>query len=185
VTLAKLTAILTGYFPSIYTNLALYTMLIGFLVTSMVWRRNIYCLYMCPFGAAQRCINVIGGFNLKLPVRAVRFLDTARNALVFAAIFAGLITLQPALATYEPFAALFALTGSTLQWMLLFLVLVTSLLVKTPWCRFLCPMRSFEIVFRNAGEAARGGRARAAAAGGSSGGHGDPDLDQAGEGAVP
>ena len=151
ISLAKLTSILSGYFPSVYTHVAFYTMLVGFLVTSLVYRRNLYCLYMCPFGAAQRCISVIGGFNVKLPAWVVRFLDTARNVLVFAAIFAALITLQPALASYEPFAAMFALTGSTLQWLLLFLVLVTSLIVRTPWCRFLCPMRSFEIVVRNAG----------------------------------
>jgi hypothetical protein len=151
VSLAKITSLLSGYFPDIYSNLAFYLLIIGFVVTTFLYRRNIYCLYVCPFGAAQRCVGVIGGMNLKLSARVGRLLEVSRNVVVFAAIFAAFITLQPALASYEPFAALFALTGSTLQWGLLFIVLTLSLVTRNPWCGFLCPLRSIGIVLRNLG----------------------------------
>lgn len=156
ISLAKITSLLSGYFPDIYSNLAFYFLIIGLVITTLLHRRNIYCLYVCPFGAAQRCVGVIGGMNLKLSARVGRLLESSRNVVVFAAIFAAFITLQPALASYEPFAALFALTGSTLQWGLLFIVLTLSLVVRTPWCGFLCPLRSIEIVLRNVGAWGRG-----------------------------
>lgn len=146
ITLAKITAFLSGYLPDPRTALAIYLLLAGFLLTSFFYGRNLYCLYACPFGAAQRVVGAIGGFRLKVPAWTVRFMEGARNAVVFAALFMAFITLQPALASYEPFAALFALHGTTLQWFLLFLVLTASLLVQTPWCNFLCPMRTLELV---------------------------------------
>jgi polyferredoxin len=73
-------------------------------------------------------------------------MEETRDLIVFAALFMAFITLQPTLASYEPFAALFALHGTTLQWLLLFIVLTASLLIQTPWCNFFCPMRTIERV---------------------------------------
>jgi hypothetical protein len=149
ITLAKLTALMSGYFPNPRTSLALYLLIAGFAVTSLLYRRNVYCLYACPFGAAQRCVGVIGGKGFRLPRWAVRLMEGTRNVVVFAALFMAFLTLQPALASYEPFAALFSLRGTTLHWVLLFIVLVASLALRTPWCNFFCPMRSFEMVLVN------------------------------------
>lgn len=149
ITLAKITAILSGFFPDVRTGLALYLLLAGFAVTSFAWGRNVYCLYACPFGAAQRCVGVIGAKRFKLPVWSVRVLEKLRTLIVFAALFMAFLSLQPALASYEPFAALFSLRGSTLQWLLLFIVLVASLFIRTPWCSFFCPMRTFEIAIKD------------------------------------
>ena len=149
ITLAKITAMLSGFFPDPRTSLALYLLIAGFVVTSVAWGRNIYCLYACPFGAAQRCVGLIGGKTLKLPPWSVRLMGHIRNLIVFAAIFMAFLTLQPALSSYEPFAALFSLHGSTLQWLLLFVVLVVSLVIREPWCNHFCPMRSVEIVLQD------------------------------------
>jgi len=123
--------------------------LAGFLVTSFAWGRNVYCLYACPFGAAQRCVGVIGGKKLTLPRWAVRLLEGLRNLIVFAVLFMAFLTLQPTLASYEPFSTLFSLRGSTLQWVILFVALVASLALRTPWCDFGCPMRTIEIALRD------------------------------------
>jgi polyferredoxin len=146
ITLAKITAFLSGFLPNPRTALAIYLLLTGFLLTSAVYGRNLYCLYACPFGAAQRVIGVIGGGRLKVPTWVARVMERIRDLVVFLAVFLALVTLQPALASFEPFAALFALHGSTLQWLLLFIVLTASLLIQTPWCNFFCPMRTFEMV---------------------------------------
>jgi hypothetical protein len=159
ITLAKITGFLSGYFPDPRASLAIYLLLTGFLLTSIVYGRNLYCLYACPFGAAQRVIGVIGGFRLKVPPWSVRLMEGARNVVVFSALFMAFITLQPALASYEPFAALFALHGTTLQWFLLFIVLTASLLIQTPWCNFFCPMRTFELVILDSKRWLRGGGA--------------------------
>jgi polyferredoxin len=59
-------------------------------------------------------------------------------------VFLAFLALKPALASYEPFAALFTLTGTALQWLLLFVVLTMSLFVSTPWCNLFCPVRTVE-----------------------------------------
>ena len=148
ITLSKIAAFLSGFFPDPRTSLALYLLLAGFLLTSVLYGRNLYCLYACPFGAAQRVAGAIGGFRLKVPPRAARVLMSIRNLLVFAALFLAFLTLQPVLSGYEPFAALFSLQGTTLQWFLLFLVLVASLFLTEPWCTFLCPMGALEKVLQ-------------------------------------
>jgi polyferredoxin len=160
ITLAKITKLLSGYFPDIRTGLALYLLIGGFIVTTFLYGRNIYCLYACPFGAAQRCVGVIGGRGFKLPAWSVRLMQRLLNVIVFVAVFIALLTLQPALASYEPFAVLFSLRGTTLQWLLLFVVLVVSLTIRTirnPWCNFFCPMRSAELLLKEVRRAFRKG----------------------------
>jgi len=177
ITLAKITAFLSGYIPDPRTGISIYLLLGGFLLTSVFFGRNLYCLYACPFGAAQRVVGAIGGFRLKIPPWVVRFMEGARNVVVFAALFMAFITLQPALASYEPFAALFALHGTTLQWFLLFIVLTGSLLIQTPWCNFFCPMRTLELVVLDTKRWLKvGGTGPALSDEGGSGGGADSDL---------
>jgi polyferredoxin len=91
----------------------------------------------------------------QLPAWSVKLMQRLRNVIVFAAIFIAFFTLRPALSSYEPFAVLFSLRGTTLQWLLLFMVLVTALTVRVPWCSFLCPMRTIEGVLLDLRRAVR------------------------------
>ena len=144
ISLAKIASMMAGYFPDPSSGLAIYLLVLGFLLTSFLFGRNIYCQYVCPFNAAQRLVGLIGGASIKLPSWIVQTAERIRNLLVFAAIFLAFLTLKPALASYEPFAALFSLTGTTLQWLLLFIVLTLSLVVSTPFCNLFCPVRTIE-----------------------------------------
>ncbi|MCK4771368.1 MAG: 4Fe-4S binding protein [Candidatus Latescibacteria bacterium] len=149
ITIAKITSLMSGYFPDIQSNLSLYLLIAGFMLTVLVLGRSIYCTHICPFGAAQQIINLIGGKNIKLPIWAARLMIMARNVIVFTAVVAAFITVQPALTSYEPFATLFALRGTVLQWLLLLVVMVTSLFIHRPWCNFLCPVRTCERVLQD------------------------------------
>jgi hypothetical protein len=144
ISLAKLASMMAGYFPDPSSGLAIYLLIAGFLLTPMLFGRNVYCLYVCPFNAAQRLVGLIGGASVKLPSWLVRTAERLRNVVVFAALFLAFLALKPALASYEPFAALFSLTGTALQWLLLFLVLTMSLVISTPFCNLFCPVRTVE-----------------------------------------
>ena len=144
ISLAKIASLMAGYFPDPSSGLAIYLLVVGFVLTSLLFGRNIYCLYVCPFNAAQRFVGLIGGASLKLPGWLVIMAERIRNVIVFAVLFLAFLTLKPALASYEPFAALFSLNGTTLQWLLLFLVLTLSLVVSTPFCNLFCPVRTIE-----------------------------------------
>ncbi len=144
ITISKITTILSGYIPDLHTNLRWYLLLSGFALTAIVYGKNIYCTHVCPFGAAQRCVGIIGGARIKVSSAISGFAVKVRNALVFSAIIAALIITQPTSAGFEPFAALFALKGTTSQWILLSIVIISSLFIKTPWCNYFCPVRSCE-----------------------------------------
>jgi polyferredoxin len=71
-------------------------------------------------------------------------MNQTRNLIVLVAVAAALARVEPARASYEPFAALFALKGTMLQWVLLLIILIVSLFIRRPWCHYFCPMRSCE-----------------------------------------
>ncbi|MDT8436233.1 MAG: FMN-binding protein [Gemmatimonadota bacterium] len=158
ITLAKLAGLFSGFLPDVRTGLAVWLLLAGFLVTSALRDRNLYCLYACPFGAAQRVVGLVGIRRVRVPPSAARLLEATRDIIVLGLLLAALVTLQPALAVYEPFAPLFSLRGETFQWVLLSVVLVASLAIPAPWCAFLCPMRTIE---RGIGDLRRAVRQRA------------------------
>jgi len=144
ITLTKLTGFLAGWFPEVRTNLAIYLLVGGFVLSVLIFGRSLYCTHLCPFGAIQRFINLIGGKSIHLPVWSVKLMRKMRDVIVFGAVVTALAMAQPGLAHYEPFAALFSLKGSMLQWFLLLIVLLLSLIMDRPWCNFMCPMRTGE-----------------------------------------
>ncbi|MFC1553602.1 FMN-binding protein [candidate division KSB1 bacterium] len=151
ITFTKISTFLMGYFPDLNTGIYWYILIGGFVITILLFGKSIYCTHVCPFRAAQRCIGIIGGSGFKLPQWAVITLNRSRNFFAFTALTAALIFAQPGLASYEPFGAIFSLNGTFLQWFLLFVVLILSLIIRNPWCFFFCPMRTCErvlIVFR-------------------------------------
>jgi polyferredoxin len=60
--------------------------------------------------------------------------------LLWLALLIVFTTSNPALAGFEPFATLFALRGSAVQWYLVTAAVLSSLVTPRLWCRFLCPV---------------------------------------------
>lgn len=141
-TLARVSAFLSGYFPRVEANLVLYILSAGFVLPLLFQGRSVYCTHICPFGTAQRIFNLISGKRWAIPPHLASIMTLCRNILVFLAVLMALALVNPTMATYEPYAVLFAFRGTNLQWILMAVVLLVSLIVYRPWCRFLCPMRS-------------------------------------------
>jgi len=154
ITLTKLTGFLAGWFPEVRADLAIYLLVGGFVLSVLVFGRSLYCTHLCPFGAIQRFINLIGGKRIHLPIWSVKLIRRTRDVIVLGAVVTALALSQPGLAHYEPFAALFSLKGSMLQWFLLLIVLLLSLIIDRPWCNFMCPMRTGELALQDIRERA-------------------------------
>ncbi|MCP4680700.1 MAG: FMN-binding protein [Desulfobacterales bacterium] len=139
-TLSKLTGLLLGFIPC--WQLYIYWILLigGILLYITLDKKNPYCQWFCPFGAAQECLGVIGGAKVRTPVRFQSFLRWTQRGLAFSAVILAILFRNPGLAGYEIFGALFSLTGSTFQMILLMVILIASLFIKRPWCSYLCPM---------------------------------------------
>jgi hypothetical protein len=140
-TLAYITKLMVGYWPQWQTNLYWYFLVVGILFVFTVDNKNPYCRWICPFGAAQECMGVIGGARSLSPGRFAALLTWLQRLLALTAIVVGVYLRSPGLASYELFGVLFDLLGSWLQFVALGLVLIAALFISRPWCNYLCPIR--------------------------------------------
>ena len=140
-TLAFVTKLVLGYWPQWQTNLYWYFLLGGTLFVILVERKNLYCDRICPFGAAQECMGATGGAKVRTPPRHRTWLKWLPRILALVAILLGVFLRSPGVASYELFGTLFDFRGSGIQFLALGLVLLGSLFLLHPWCRYLCPVR--------------------------------------------
>ncbi len=137
--LAHINMVLLGYWPEWQTHLFWYILIAGLLLFKAKKEWNVYCYDFCPFGAIQEFIGMIGGAKPRR-VRWKSGLLWAQRILTLAAISLALIFRNPGVTSYEIFGTAFRLEGSDYQFMLLAIVVLTSLFLYRPWCRYLCPL---------------------------------------------
>lgn len=133
--------LLLGYWPQWQTNLYWYLLLGGVLFVFTVDNKNPYCEWFCPFGAAQECMGAIGGAKARSVGRFRDPLKWTTRIVAWLAIVIALLLGNPGVTSYEVFGTLFSLTGSTMQFILLGIVLVAALFIRRPWCTYLCPLK--------------------------------------------
>lgn len=121
-------------------GLASYTSLICLLLAVNIFlltRKNLYCSYVCPFGAAQECLSVIT--RCQNPDKHNRFIKwSPRIALLFA-LMGGLYFRNPSAFSYAPVSVFFNIIGSQVLFVLVILIIISSLIIKRPWCNLFCP----------------------------------------------
>jgi polyferredoxin len=141
-----------------HVHLSNVVILVAALVTALL-ARNAFCGWLCPFGFIQDMTSTFSAFVQKrVPVirRAVKTLKTrgARLAvldrylrflkygvLAWAVIGAAVYGFM-VFRDYDPWAALWNLLelSLTVGTIVLAIVLVASLFVERPWCRYACPL---------------------------------------------
>lgn len=139
-TLAHFTSFLSGYWPNWRTNLYWYLLLGGVVLATLVRGKNPYCSWFCPFGGVQECLGAISGATAYRPQRFYPRFKLFQRGLAFVAIVLGLALRQPTATSYEPFGTLFALSGGFFPWMFLVIMLFTSMVIRRPFCTYLCPL---------------------------------------------
>ncbi|MFC2155524.1 FMN-binding protein [Acidobacteriota bacterium] len=130
--LVLINKMLLGYWPHWQINLYWYILLAGVFLLLIFEKRNIYCERVCPFGAAQEGLAVIGGGKLKVPDKVSRWLRRLQRFLAFSAIGIALYLKNPGLTSFEVFGAFFQLVGSNFMFILLAVTLISSLFIKRP-----------------------------------------------------
>ena len=134
-------ALLLGRVPPLDTaHLVWYLLFGGVIATVLVFGRNLYCYWICPFGALHELLTVASGGGLTPSPTVGRLLRRARPVLVWGALIFIFLTRSPSTGSYEPFGTFFTRTGSGLSWALLILVLVMGLVSKRFWCLYFCPV---------------------------------------------
>jgi NosR/NirI family transcriptional regulator, nitrous oxide reductase regulator len=139
-TITMIISLLSGYWPDWQNNVYWYLLIGGVLFVTTVDAKNPYCSWFCPFGAFQECLAAVTHAKHYRPRRLHEPLKWVQRGLALAAIVLGLALRRPGVAGYEPFATLFDLRGTAVQWGLLLLVIFASLLIYRPFCNYLCPI---------------------------------------------
>ncbi|WDP91663.1 MAG: FMN-binding protein [Desulfobacter sp.] len=104
----------------------------------LVTKKNLFCAYICPFGAVQELLGRITGCP---PPKPRKWMDWTVRAWVFAVLLAALYFQTPADAMYEPFSKAFNFVGSGIVYGLTIVVAIGALVVRRPWCNLFCPAR--------------------------------------------
>jgi uncharacterized protein with FMN-binding domain len=145
ISLSNIAVIFLGYFPPVSEKLFWYLLVIGALLIILIYGKNLYCFWLCPFGAIQELTAKIGGINIQLSKKTLVYVQYISYTLTWAALMIIFITANPSLGSYEPFATLFGLEGFGVQWYILPAVILGSFVLNRFWCRFFCPVG---VVFR-------------------------------------
>lgn len=143
------TRLLGGDWPSWTTHLYWYILLALLLLAFSRTGRNPYCPWICPFGAAQDVIGLVGGARKRRLPSALLF-TWVKRVLLWLAVLLGLLYRAPGATSYEVFAAFFRLSGTGFQYAILALVLVTAVFVSRPFCGWVCPVDTTEHLARYA-----------------------------------
>jgi len=147
-TLSRFASISAGYLPDPSNELHLYLLLGGSILALLLTGRNTYCHSVCPFGAAQEFLGLIGGAKPFRRQRLFRLLRRVSYTAAFIILLAALFMRNPSITQYEVFGAFFQLTATTTLFVILFIFNVLSLLIKRPYCHFMCPVGGVMAFFR-------------------------------------
>jgi polyferredoxin len=116
----------------------------------------VFCGWVCPLGTLQEWISKIGrkifkkNYNKIIPYKYDKYLRFLRYVVLAWVIYMTAATGKIAFEAYDPFYTLFNLWSSELAVsgvIVLVLVVVASLFVERPWCKYACPYGAFLGVF--------------------------------------
>lgn len=105
---------------------------------SLLWGR-FYCGWICPLGAVQEFLNPAPE-NRSLPQPLDRVLKYLKY---FSLIIIGYLTWHSThniWQNYDPSRTLFTFSGSMIAIIILAIILLISILVSRPFCKYLCPL---------------------------------------------
>ncbi len=124
---------------------------------------NIYCGYLCPFGALQELVgelsrlpewasrrlqHLLPGWGSHLPKadpdkKTWRYGRLVKFGLLFILVMSYAANLNPGLASSDPLVTVFGIGKSRFVLAIVAVVLVLSFFYKRFWCRNLCPAGAF------------------------------------------
>lgn len=140
INLGNIASLISGNLPSFAEWPFWFFLVVGTLLLILVSGRNLYCSWLCPFGAVQEGIHrALCLMRYGIPQTYLVHAGKLRLTLTWIALMIAFICLNPSIAGYEPFSAFFGGQANTGQWLIMGLVLFMSIFANRIWCRFFCP----------------------------------------------
>ena len=110
------------------------------IVLPLFGKKKFYCIYVCPFGAAQELAGKCYKHKRSVPEKAARVLLIFRKALFVFVVFSILIGLNFQIIEYEPFTVFNIEMSSVVAIVIAAVSLLLSVIYTKPWCRYVCPL---------------------------------------------
>lgn len=98
-----------------------------------------YCVYLCPFGAAQELVGKVSNRKYILRQNISKALRVVRKAMLIGVVIILIAGVNFDLSYIEPFSAFNASAASLSAIVIAIVSLVLSLFIHKPWCHYLCP----------------------------------------------
>ncbi len=139
ISVGNIAGLALGYVPGIKDHVIWWILVMGTVLGVFFLGKNVYCYRICPFYGIEYLLQKISGMKLnpsRVLLKRARFVV---NFLLWLSLMIIFLYKHPALGSFEPFAMMFSLNGTGIQWFILPLSLIGSFFMSTFWCRFFCP----------------------------------------------
>ena len=139
ISIGSLSALLMGYIPGISDHVIWWILVVGTVLGVILLGKNVYCFRICPFYGIQWLLQKISGTRMNPSRALLKRTPSIANSLLWLSLMIIFLTKHPALGAYEPFAMMFSLEGTGIQWFILPVALIGAFFMTNFWCRFFCP----------------------------------------------
>lgn len=125
---------------------------IGLAIMTTIVFGPIICGFICPFGALQDLVAKLGKktnkkkYNKFISKKLDKNLKYLRYITLVATVYltaTSSVVLLESINPYHAFLGIFKLNVSIVGLIILFIIIITSLFVQRPWCKYLCPYGAF------------------------------------------
>lgn len=135
--LSSLVLLLSGVWLSGLASYASLLCLICAIAIFFFSKKNLYCNFICPFGAIQ---EGLGRITQCSAVKRPEYMKWIARIFSLVAMCAALYFRNASVAQYEPFGIAFSFIGSTFIFALTISIVIASFFIRRPWCMLLCPV---------------------------------------------
>ncbi len=114
-------------------------LLLAAIVPTLFGRKGSYCYMHCPMGSVQELAWRLPITKLKINPAIVQWLNKLRYYILYLLLFMMWLGVGFELMDYEVFSAFLGSSASTFVLVMATVVLLLSIFVHRPYCRFVCP----------------------------------------------
>jgi len=138
--LINFTQFTTGVFPSLETHLFIYILVFGVVGLALIFGKNLWCFWICPFNAMQEVAHNIGLRKVRPIGKLQLSLRNTRYFILWGVLLLVLVLQKPVISSFEPWGTVFSQRGSIIEWTLVGASLGMAIVVYDFWCHYMCPV---------------------------------------------
>ena len=130
------------FFYALFTDqkgILVFSMLIFVPIILTFFFGRIFCGYVCPIGALQEFVAIRDKI-IKIDYKWEKILKNLRIVFFILIVVISLIKQEFIFSEISPFKTIFNVNGTIIQVISASLILLISLFIYRPFCRFLCPL---------------------------------------------